>query len=128
MRVMFRRVQPTLGRADECHLPERAVDPSCDQDPRKVVSLLRREITVNHNTGISSHERLWWATEVTGQSEAASQACAEERTRQRASRGGDEFAEGFKSPQIMAQRVVALFLLSDSCFLSSNTTSRDSIH
>ena len=49
------------------------------------------------------------------------------RTRQRADRGGDEFAEGFKSPQIMAQRIVALFLLSDSCFLCSNTTSRDSI-
>ena len=76
----------------------------------------------------SSHERLRWATEVTGQSEAASQACGEERTRQRASRGGDEFAEGFKSPQIMAQRVVALFLLSESFFLSSNTSSRDSIH
>ena len=42
---------------------------------------------------------------LTGQSEAASQACGEERTRQRADREGDEFAEGFKSPQIMAQRV-----------------------
>ena len=26
---MFQRVQPTLGRADECHLSERAVDPCC---------------------------------------------------------------------------------------------------
>ena len=49
---VFRRVQPTLGRADECHLPERAVDPSFDQTHAKVVCLLGREITVNHNTGI----------------------------------------------------------------------------
>ena len=49
---VFRRVQPTLGKADESHLPERAVDPSCDQNPRNVVSLIGREITVNHNTGI----------------------------------------------------------------------------
>ena len=49
---VFRRVQPTLGRTNECHFPEHAVDPSCDQDPRKIVAFLGRKITVNHNTAI----------------------------------------------------------------------------
>ena len=44
--AVFRRFQPTLEKTDECHLPERAVDLSCDQGSRKVVSLLGREITV----------------------------------------------------------------------------------
>ena len=53
----------------------------------KVVSLLDHE---------SSNERLRWTTEVAGQSEAAIQAGGDERTRQRADRGGDDVCRGFQ--------------------------------
>ena len=46
---VFRRVQPTLGRRDECHLPELQLIKAAI---KKIVSLLGREITVNHNAGI----------------------------------------------------------------------------
>ena len=98
---VFRRLQPTLGRADECHLAERASDPSCDQDPRKGCLLALLGDLCEPQCGYlhyheSSHERLRWATEVAGQSEAAIQACGDERTRQRADRGGDGVCRGFQ--------------------------------
>ena len=114
----FRRVQQTLGRTDECHLPEHAVDRSCDQDPHKSCLLAWPGGHCEPQCGYlhyheSSHERLRWATEVAGQSEAAIQACGDERTRQRADRGGDDVVPRvFKSAMIMAQRIVALWLLS----------------
>ena len=37
------------------------------------------------------------------------------------------FAEGFKSAKIMAQRIVALFLLSRQLLSGNNTTSGDSV-
>ena len=98
---VFRRIQPTLGRADECHLPERAVDPSCDQDPRKGCLLAWPGDHCEPQCGYlhyheSSHEKLRWAAEVSDQSEAASQACGEERTRQRADRESDDVCRGFQ--------------------------------
>ena len=97
--------------------PDRAVDPSCDQDPRKGCLLALPGNHCEPHCGYlhyheSSHERLRWATEVAGQSEAAIQPCGDERTRQRAVRGGDDVCRGFKSAKIMAQHIVALFLLS----------------
>ena len=94
---VFRRVQPTLGRTDECHLPENAVDPSCDQDPREGCLLARPGDHCEPQYGYflyheSSHERLRWVTEVANQSEAATQACGEKRTRQRADRGDESLS------------------------------------
>ena len=104
---VFQRVHPTLRRADECHLTERAVDPSCDQDPRKFCLLAWPGDHCEPQYGYlhyheSRHERLRWATEVAAQSETAIRAGVLDY----------DACKGFKTTKIMAQRIVALFLLS----------------
>ena len=64
-----------------------SVDQSCDQDPRKDCLLAWPGDHWEPQCGYlhyheSSHERLRWATEVAGQSEAAIQACSDKPTRQ----------------------------------------------
>ena len=52
MDLRYGGVQPTLGRADECHLLELQLMKAAIKTHAKVVSLLGREITVNCNAGI----------------------------------------------------------------------------
>ena len=115
MGVFSTRSNRPLGRADECHLPERSWSklrsrPTQRLSPCLAGRSLWATMRVLHYRE-SSHEMLRWATEVAGQSEAAIQACSDKPTQQWADRGGDDVGRGFfKSAKIMAQNILALFL------------------
>ena len=69
----------------------RAVDRSCDQDPRKGYLLVWPGYHCEPQYGY-----LHYHTEVAGQSKTAIQASGDERTRQRADRRGDDICRGFQ--------------------------------